>query len=60
MDLYAIPFIYRINSNNTYDLYINVPTTRTKYINRIAGTLKDDLTSLVLPTESKQRVNFQN
>ena len=42
MDLYAIPFIYRINTNNTYDLYINIPTTRTKYLNRIAGTLKDD------------------
>ena len=29
MDLYAISFIYRVNTNNTYDLYINVPTTRT-------------------------------
>mgnify|MGYP003294296011 CR=1 FL=1 len=45
MDLYAIPFIYRINSNNTYDLYINIPTTRTKYLNRVVGTLKDDLTT---------------
>ena len=45
MDLYAIPFIYRINSNNTYDLYINVPTTRTKYLNRLAGTLTDNGTT---------------
>ena len=42
MDIYSIPFIYRINTNNTYDLYINVPTTRTKYLNRIVGTLKDN------------------
>ena len=42
MDLYAIPFIYRINTNNTYDLYINIPTTRTKYLNRMTGTLKGD------------------
>ena len=47
MDLYAIPFIYRINTNNTYDLYINVPTTRTKYINRLAGTLRENGTSIV-------------
>lgn len=45
MDLYQVPFIYQVNSNNTYDLYVNVPTTRTKYINRLAGTLKPDLTS---------------
>ena len=45
MDLYQIPFIYQVNSNNTYDLYINVPTTRTKYLNRIAGTLKPDMTT---------------
>ena len=59
MDLYAIPFIYRINSNNTYDLYINVPTTRTKYLNRLAGTLKDNGTSQVLPDDARTRVNFQ-
>lgn len=45
MDLYQIPFIYMVNTNNTYDLYINVPTTRTKYLNRIAGTLRDDGTT---------------
>jgi hypothetical protein len=45
MDLYAIPFIHRIRSNNTYDLYINIPTTRTKYLNRIEGTLKPDGTT---------------
>ena len=45
MDLYSIPFIYRINSNNTYDLYINVPTTRSKYLNRVAGSLNADLTT---------------
>lgn len=45
MDLYAIPFIYRINTNNTYDLYINVPTTRSKYLNRVAGSLNADLTT---------------
>lgn len=45
MDLYGISFIYQVNSNNTYDLYINIPTTRTKYLNRVAGTLKSDLTS---------------
>ena len=58
MDLYAIPFIYRINSNNTYDLYINVPTTRTKYLNRIAGTLKEDGTSQVLAGDTRTRRNF--
>ena len=58
MDLYAIPFIYRINSNNTYDLYINVPTTRTKYLNRISGTLKDNGTSQVLSGDTRTRLNF--
>lgn len=60
MDLYQIPFIYRVNSNNTYDLYINVPTTRTKYINRIAGTLKGDGTTLVRADDTATRLNFQN
>jgi uncharacterized repeat protein (TIGR02543 family) len=60
MDLYAIPFIYRINSNNTYDLYINVPTTRTKYLNRIAGTLQGNGTSQVLADDTRTRVNFLN
>ncbi len=58
MDLYAIPFIYRVNTNNTYDLYINVPTTRTKYLNRIAGTLKDDGTTQVLKDDTRTRLNF--
>ena len=58
MDLYAIPFIYRINTNNTYDLYINIPTTRTKYLNRIAGTLKDDLTNQVQVDDQRTRLNF--
>ena len=58
MDLYAIPFIYRINSNNTYDLYINVPTTRTKYLNRIAGTLQDNGTVQVLADDTRTRLNF--
>lgn len=60
MDLFSVPFIYRINSNNTYDLYINVPTTRTKYLNRITGTLNPDLTSQVLATDSRDRRNFLN
>ena len=60
MDLYAIPFIYRVNSNNTYDVYINVPTTRTKYMNRIAGTLKDDLTSLVQLGDVRTRKNLSD
>ena len=58
MDLYQVPFIYQVNSNNTYDLYVNVPTTRTKYLNRMAGTLKPDLTSQVLPDDQKDRLNF--
>lgn len=58
MDLYQIPFIYQVNSNNTYDIWINVPTTRTKYLNRVAGTLKSDLTSQVLKDDSRDRVNF--
>ena len=58
MDLYSVPFIYRINSNNTYDLYVNVPTTRTKYLNRIAGTLQDNGTSQVLPGDTRTRLNF--
>ena len=58
MDLYAIPFIYRINSNNTYDLYINVPTTRTKYLNRLAGTLEDNGTSQVETNATRTRLNF--
>ena len=58
LDLYAISFIYLVNSNNTYDLYINIPTTRTKYINRIAGTLKSDGTSQVLKDDSRPRLNF--
>lgn len=58
MDLYAIPFIYRINSNNTYDLYINIPTTRTKYLNRIAGTLQDNGTNQVLVDDTRTRLNF--
>ena len=58
MDLYAIPFIYTISSNNTYDLYVNVPTTRTKYLNRVAGTLKDNGTSQVLPDDARTRLNF--
>lgn len=55
-----MPFIYQVNSNNTYDLYINVPTTRTKYLNRIAGTLTPDLTTQVLPEDARVRKNFQN
>lgn len=58
LDLYLIPYIYRINSNNTYDLYINIPTTRTKYLNRIAGTLKPDGTSRVLVDDTRTRRNF--
>lgn len=58
MDLYAVPFIYRVNTNNTYDLYINIPTTRTKYLNRIAGTMKEDGTSLVLAGDTRTRRNF--
>ena len=58
LDLYLLPYIYRINSNNTYDLFINVPTTRTKYINRIAGTLKPDGTSRVLTDDTRTRRNF--
>ena len=58
LDGYATPFIYRINSNNTYDLYINIPTTRTKYLNRIAGTLKDNGTSIVVSNETRTRLNF--
>ena len=58
MDLYSIPFIYRISSNNTYDLYINIPTTRTKYLNRIAGTLMDNGTNQVLPGDTRTRINF--
>lgn len=58
MDLYSIPFIYTVSSNNTYDLWINVPTTRTKYLNRIAGTLKPDLTSQVLKDDTRTRRNF--
>ena len=58
MDLYQVPFIYQVNTNNTYDLYINIPTTRTKYLNRISGTLKSDLTTQVLPGDQKSRVNF--
>ena len=45
MDMFKIPFIYRVLSNGTYDLYVNIPTTRTKYINRVAGTIRDDLAS---------------
>lgn len=60
LDLYSIPFIYRINSNNTYDLYINVPTTRTKYINRLAGSLRADETNQVLPEDTRKRLNFDN
>ena len=60
MDLYAIPFIYRINTNNTYDLYINVPTTRTKYINRLAGTLRENGTSLVQNDDTRTRLNFSD
>lgn len=58
MDLYAIPFIYIINSNNTYDLYINIPTTRTKYLNRIAGTLKENGTTQVRADDTRTRRNF--
>ena len=60
MDLYQIPFIYRVSTDNTYDLYINVPTTRTKYLNRLAGTLKGDLTTTVRPTDTSTRLNFMN
>ena len=58
MNLYAIPFIYRVNTNNTYDLYINIPTTRTKYLNRMAGTLKDDGTTQVQKDDYSTRKNF--
>ena len=60
MDLYKISYVYRINSNNTYDLYINVPTTRTKYLNRIAGSLNDDLTTQVLNDDTRTRINFSD
>lgn len=60
MDLYSIPFMFRIHSNNTYDLYINVPTTRTKYMNRISGSLNPDLTSQVLSDDTRTRLNMMN
>lgn len=58
MDLYQIPFIYQVKSNNTYDLWINVPTTRTKYLNRVSGTLTYDGTTQVLKDDAKTRRNF--
>ena len=60
MNLYAISFIYVVHTNNTYDLYVNVPTTRTKYLNRLAGTLKEDGTSQVLKDDSRTRLNFMD
>lgn len=58
LDGYAIPFIYKVHTNNTYDLYVQVPTTLTKYLNRVAGTLTDDLTTRVLADDVRTRVNF--
>lgn len=60
MNLYEIPFIYRINTDNTYDLYINVPTTRTKYLNRVAGTLEPNGTSQVMKDDTRERINISN
>ena len=60
MTLYEIPFIYRINTNNTYDLYINVPTTMTKYLNRVAGTLEPNGTGLVMDDDTRERINISN
>ena len=60
MNLYEIPFIYRINTNNTYDLYINVPTTMTKYLNRVAGTLEPNGTGLVMDDDTRERINISN
>ena len=60
MNLYEIPFIYRINTDNTYDLYINVPTTRTKYLNRVAGTLDPNGTSQVMKDDTRERINISN
>ena len=60
MNLYEIPFIYRINTNNTYDLYIHVPTTMTKYLNRVAGTLEPNGTGLVMDDDTRERINISN
>lgn len=60
MNLYEIPFIYRINTDNTYDLYINVPTTMTKYLNRVSGTLEANGTSQVMKDDTRERRNISN
>ena len=60
MNLYEIPFIYRINTDNTYDLYINVPTTMTKYMNRVAGTLEPNGTGQVMDDDTRERINISN
>ena len=38
LNLNHLPFIYRVNSDATWDLYVNIPSTMTPYLNRIEGT----------------------
>jgi len=38
LNLNHLPFIYRLNSDSTWDLWINIPSTMTPYLNRIEGT----------------------
>ena len=38
LNLNHLPFIYRHNTDNTWDLWVNIPSTMTPYMNRIVGS----------------------
>lgn len=38
LNLNHLPFIYRQNSDHTWDMWVNIPSTMTPYMNRIVGS----------------------
>jgi hypothetical protein len=38
LNLNHLPFIYRHNTDNTWDMWVNIPSTMTPYMNRIVGS----------------------
>ena len=38
MNLNHLPFIYRFNTDKTWDMWVNIPSTMTPYMNRVVGS----------------------
>ena len=38
LNLNHLPFIYRFNTDKTWDMWVNIPSTMTPYMNRVVGS----------------------